>query len=300
MLLKSRLNTPPLYRIFSLAVLLLLAVGGCTPIRPSQPSAGADPPQTQHFSYEAYARVLSSFVNEKGLVNYAGLTQNPEDLDRFYHQVASVSPDSHPQLFPAKDDQLAYWINAYNATVMKGVVAYYPITSVAAVKPPALLFFFPSKSGFFFFQRFTYGSKETSLYVLENRVIRERFNDPRIHFVLNCASSSCPELPQRPFYPESLEQQLEAETAAFINSPENVRYDSQSNVLYLSSIFDWYQKDFVDWLDQHVPGQDANLINYVGQFLPNSTARALRENSGKLTIVYLPYDWTLNDLKRPL
>jgi hypothetical protein len=290
--------TYPSYRFLTVICLMFLPLAGCTSIQPNQAIVDAFPIDTSSFSYEAYARVLGTYVNEQGLVNYAALVQNPEDLDQFYHQIATVSPDSHPHLFPMESDRLAYWINAYNSTVMKGVVEYYPIASVADVKEPALLFFFPSKSGFFFFQRFTYGSNETSLYALENSVIRDRFNDPRIHFVLNCASSSCPKLPPKPFYPESLEQQLEAETHKFINSPENVRYDYQGNVLSLSSIFDWYEDDFIAWLKKHSPEQEANPANFVMGYLPQETAHSIREGFDDITIVFMPYDWGLNDQDR--
>jgi len=298
MILNAHLKTYPSYRFLTVICLIFLALAGCTSIRPNQAIVDTHPLDDSAFSYESYARVLDVYVNEQGLVNYAALVQNPEDLDQFYHQIATISPDSHPHLFPIENDRLAYWINAYNSSVLKGVVEYYPITSVADVKEPAPLFFFPSKSGFFFFQRFTYGSNETSLYFLENSVIRDRFDDPRIHFALNCASSSCPELPRQPIYPESLEQQLEAETYKFINSPENVRYDSQDNVLSLSSIFDWYEDDFIAWIKKYSPEQEATPVNFVMEYLPKETAQSIREGFDDLTIVFMPYDWGLNDQGR--
>ena len=178
-----------------------------------------------HFDYSSYERLLARYVNTHGLVDYAGLSTHQEEVERFYTQIASYSPDSHPGLFADEDARLAYWINSYNLTTIKGVLYNYPITSVADVDPPSFFFFFPSKSGFFFFQRFTYGGVETSLYFLENKVIRKRFSDPRYHFGLNCASSSCPKLPNVPFYPDRLNEQLDREAFAFINDKNNVRYD---------------------------------------------------------------------------
>jgi hypothetical protein len=278
--------------LFLLCCLLFLA-NGCTSIRQQNPALNPSPPET--FNYQSYTDVLSGYVDQKGLVNYRQLVANPTGLEEFYSQIATYSPDSHPQLFPTGNDRLAYWINGYNATVLKGVVHSYPIDSVEMVKPPALLFFLPDTSGFFLFQRFTYGGRETNLYNLENAVIRERFQDPRIHFALNCASRSCPELPRLPFYPETLDQQLEAETIKFINDRRNVRYDEEQHTLYLSSIFAWYREDFTSWLNKHHPGKKPTLPGYVQLYLTPRMSSAIENRQETMTIEFLPYDWGLND-----
>jgi hypothetical protein len=251
------------------------------------------------FSYADYARLLDTRVNEQGLVDYTGLKRNPEELDRFYDLIAAYSPDSHPELFPAERDRFAYWINAYNATVLKGVITYYPISSVGDVKPPAVLFFFPEKSGFFFFQRFTYGTVETNLYYLENKVIRVRFQDPRFHFALNCASSSCPELPREPFLPERLDHQLDKEARTFINDARNVRFDPDRNILYLSSIFKWYEEDFTGWLRANRSMAEPTLTDYVLLYLAEPTRAELASLNGPPALEFLPYDWGLNDSRTP-
>lgn len=281
--------------------LFLLFLSSCTKIQPlstdlDQFKAGEIPKQ---FSYASYAAVLSTHVNQDGLVNYKNLVADPEQLDRFYAQLAAFSPDSHPALFPSENHKFAYWINAYNATVLKGVIEYYPIDSVEDVEHPGILFFFPDKSGFFFFQRFTYGGQETSLYYLENYVIRGRFDDPRFHFALNCASLGCPALPQVPFLAETLEDQLDHETRKFINDPEKVRYDVAANTLYLSKIFDWYERDFTDWLKKRNPEGQQALVDYVLLYFEAEIADVLRQNRSTVKINYLPYDWGLNDVKHP-
>ena len=277
----------------SFAVLVLLT--GCTSIRPKLNGTGDYSPAPTSFDYSSYARLLDKYVDDKGRVAYRKLVENQDDLDHFYGRIATYSPDSHPYLFPDRNAQLAYWINSYNSTVIKGVVQYYPLDSVTDVAPPKVLFFFPSKSGFFFFQRFTYGGVETSLYYLENRVIRGRFSDPRFHFALNCASRSCPQLPDVPFYPETLDEQLDKEAAKFINSTNNVRYDGQENTLYLSSIFDWYEEDFLSWTAQKYPEQQPTVIGYILSYLQEETAHLIENKLKSLKIEYLPYDWGLND-----
>lgn len=280
-----------------IAVLLFSGVFlfGCTKIQPvPRDLHNAVTESSTEFSYKKYAEVLAAHVDDKGLVNYEYLLKNPIKLNQFYAQVAAISPDSHPSLFPSDFDKLAYWINAYNATVLKGVIVYYPIDSVEDVQAPAILFFFPSKSGFFFFQRFTYGGKETNLYYLENSVIRGRFKEPRIHFALNCASRSCPKLPKTPFTGDNLENQLDRETRKFINDPDRVRYDAATNTLYLSSIFKWYEDDFVEWLDKSKAEKKSSLLDYVLLYLSPKESQVIEEKRTSLKVEFLPYDWGLN------
>ena len=283
------------FGLHAATVLLLLVVTGCTSIRPQLDERLGEQTPLPEFSYESYARILDSYVSDDGRVSYQQLSENGEDVELFYRQIAAYSPDSHPLLFPDDAARLAYWINSYNFTVLKGVLHYYPITSVSDVPPPYLLFFLPQKSGFFVFQRFTYGNVETNLWTLENRVIRKRFSDPRYHFALNCASRSCPELPQTPFYPQTLEEQLHQETLDFVNDERNVRYDSRQKKLYLSSIFKWYRKDFITSLKLSTQSDSEGIIDYLLPYLDDETAKMIVLDRDLLTISYLPYDWGLND-----
>lgn len=288
----------PLYIKAALCTFLLLFfLNGCTSIKPSNVLSTREFKQDKpHFNYEHYETFLQDYVHN-GLVDYQSAFNRPDDLETFYAQLASYSPDSHPDLFPTQNHRLAYWLNAYNSTVIQGVLTYYPIQSVEDVKEPVLLFFLPSKSGFFLLQRFTYGGTQTSLYSLENSVIRKRFNDPRIHFALNCASSSCPKLPSQPFYPEILDQQLDAEARKFINNPENVRFDSITNTLYLSAIFDWYRDDFLQGLPTVSENDSLSLKNYILLYAAPELSSQLKDIPTP-TIVFVDYDWRLNDLSK--
>ena len=283
------------YSSIYLVIAILLLLSGCTAINPVTPDLDIQPTvAVEEFSYESYGDVLGRYVDQDGLVDYPALKQSPSSLDQFYRQLSQFSPDSHPDLFPTKNHKLAYWLNAYNATVLKGVLEYYPIESVEDVKPPALLFFLPSKSGFFLFQRFTYGGAQTNLYNLENSVVRGRFEEPRIHFALNCASRSCPKLPGVPFLPERLDEQLDAESAKFINDQSRNRYDSSENILYLSSIFDWYEGDFTAWLKKEHPEKDPTLVEYALLYLNGETVKSIRLQKEAPRVEFLPYDWGLN------
>ena len=175
-----------MWLVSALAALL----GSCTTIPPSRTADQLGSPPAR-FSNAAFDVVLRRYVDDRGLVDYAGLQAQPAPLNHYYDLVAAYSPDNAPPLFPTRNDALAYWINAYNAAVMRTVLEYYPIASVGDVDG-----WLPGKAGFFVLQRLTFGGETGSLYDLENTVIRGRYHEPRVHFALNCASRGCPRLPR--------------------------------------------------------------------------------------------------------
>ena len=280
---------------FALAFFLLgwLAIG-CTTIRP-QSTEVQTPSSPKTFSHKRFDAVLATFVDARGLVDYARLQQNSSDLEAYYRQIATYSPDSHPKLFPTTEHKLAYWINAYNAGAIKIVTTYYPIASVLEVQKPWLFFFMSDQAGFFFFRRLAFGGRTTSLYYLENKVIRQRFSDPRIHFAVNCASLGCPRLPMQSFTSQSLDRQLDRETRRFLAEERNFRIDHETRTIHLSTIFKWYSEDFTQWYQERYPGRRASLLDYIALYLPPARMRVLQEVGDRYTIRYLPYDWGLND-----
>lgn len=275
-------------------IVVALVMSGCTTIAPDRTALPAAPP-AKAFEHELFDHVVDRFVNADGLVDYAALQRSPQKLEGYYALVSAYSPDSHPLLFPGRDHQLAYWINAYNAAAIKTVLQYYPITSVVDVKQPALFFFLTDKSGFFFFQRLSFGGATTSLYYLENSVVRKRFQDPRIHFALNCASRGCPRLPREAFTGDRLDRQLDRETRRFMSEERNYRVDHSTRSIYLSEIFKWYRKDFVQWYEKRYPDRKGDLLSYVALYLPPENAAELKEIREAYTTRFTPYDWKLND-----
>lgn len=268
---------------------------GCATIQPELPFDEVDLIEETVFSHNQFDAVLARAVDNQGRVNYKLLKENAKDLDTYLHRVSAYSPDSHPEMFPTENHKLAYWINAYNAYVIKAVLVHFPIQSVLDVKPPALLFFMPDITGFFVFQRFQFGGKTTNLYYLENKVIRERFQDPRIHFALNCASISCPHLPNKAFTGERLDHQLETLTLKFLAEDRNVRIDHKNKTIWLSSIFKWYESDFFVPLKQKQPEEGSPLVNYLLNHLPPGKADNLKKVADHYAIRFFPYDWGLND-----
>ena len=119
-----------------------------------------------------------------------------------------------------------------------------------------------------------------NLRYLENEILRKKFKDPRIHFAINCASTSCPFLPDRLFDSETLDEFLDNLTSDFISNPMNVSYNSESNILKLSLIFKWYSKDF---------GNKYDLVKFLHRYNGNIP----QEGKG-LRIKFFKYDWSIN------
>jgi hypothetical protein len=153
------------------------------------------------FSHELLDQVLVQYVDTQGLVEYAALKKDRRLLDAYIDSLRQTSPASHPQRFASSQHELAYWINAYNASVLRGVIDAYPVASVMDIK----LF-----DGFFNRQELVIGGQTLTLNDLENTIIRPQYQDPRIHFVVNCGALSCPELENRAFKADDLEQRLAA------------------------------------------------------------------------------------------
>jgi hypothetical protein len=218
--------------------------------------------------------VLSRSVSDEGLVDYKGLKKDKE-FKKYIEYLSNTDPRS----LQSEKHQMAFWINAYNAFVIKGVLEEYPIKSVLKVGWIPHIFFkrkkFKTKHG------------EITLQVLENEKLREAFREPRIHFVINCASISCPKLITEAYSAEKLEEQLEAQAVSFINDKSRNYLDKENKVLYLSSIFKWYEGDFVK--------KGERIADYVAGYLNADDAEFVRNN--EVAIKYLDYDWSLNEQK---
>ncbi|MCZ6681043.1 MAG: DUF547 domain-containing protein [Candidatus Poribacteria bacterium] len=235
-----------------------------------QPAVAADA-----FSHELFNQVLQKYVDAQGRVNYAALKSDSQALESYLDLLAAASLDN----LHAYNDQLAFWIDAYNALTIKGVLDHYPTTSVRQIKP---------LGGFFRRINFQVGGQSYTLNDIEHGIIRSEFAEPRIHFALVCASAGCPILENRAFFPDTLDEQLEKSSANFINNSEKVRLDRENRVLYLSKIFEWYAEDFEDTHD--------SVLDFIAEYLSDEDAAFIKQQD--ITIQYLAYDWRLNDQAR--
>lgn len=248
-------------RILIVAALLLLQ--GCATIASRSPvdTGGAEP-------RAAWEGVLTRFVDSEGRVAFERLASERDALDRYVAWINAVSPTSQPQLFASREAQLAYHLNAYNALAMHAVLEKGIPDTFAGVR----------KVGFFYLTKVTVGGTPISLYAYENDVIR-KFDEPRIHFALNCMSVGCPVLPREPFAAAQLEAQLTREARLFVNDPRHVRVDDTARVARISEIFSFFTADFL--------AQAPSLIDYVNRYrvvpIPQDFA-----------VQFIPYDWTVN------
>jgi len=220
----------------------------------------------------SWTRVLKRCVDDHGRIDLRGLRGEHTDLDAVVAFIAQVDPTSSPARFPSADARLAYFINAYNAMAMNGILA--PNVPVR--------FTWFDRWQFFYLHKFTMGGRSMSLYSLENDIIRP-LGDPRVHFALNCMSVSCPRLPQTAFTGEGLDSELEGAAREFVNDNRNVQVDRKDRKIRLSAIFQFYTKDFL----QH----SASLALYVNHY------RAEPVPPG-YNIVFMDYDWSTNDQRR--
>ena len=229
------------------------------------------PPSEAPFSHDLFDQVLQEHVDKKGRVNYTKLKANPEKLEAYLDLLAVANPTEL-----SYNGQLVFWVNAYNALVIKGVIDHYPTTSVRKVK------WF---NGFFSRLKFRVAGKTWTLNQIEHGIIRTEFADPRVHFVLVCASRSCPPLGNRAFSAETIEENLETATFNFVQNPAQVRIDRAQRRVYLSKIFKWYDDDFEIGYD--------GVADFLADYLPPEAAEFVLAEGVKFH--HLDYDWTLND-----
>ena len=209
--------------------------------------------------HSAFDALVKKHISTEGFVNYSAFKKDESALDAYLNQLSSNAPSSSW----SDDEQLAYWINAYNAFTIKLILKNHPVSKIIDLDGGD-----PWKVKWI-----EIGGKSYSLNNIEHDIIRPQFNEPRIHFAVNCAAQSCPPIQNRAYTSENLEDLLEKSTRSFIN---NSKFNKiKSSKAQLSKIFEWYGEDF---------GDLKSFINkYSNTKLDASTS-----------IEYLEYDWSLN------
>jgi uncharacterized protein DUF547 len=234
------------------------------------------------FDYSLLNNLLNKYVNGEK-VNYKELVKEKENLFRFTEQLAQISPDSHVELFQTRNEKLAYWINAYNAYILQTIVEDYPVESIKDINFIGVTVWLNKNM---------LGGEKISFKSLEDDIIRERFNDPRIHFAINCASVSCPPIINEVYLPEKLENQMESSTEKFINNENNFSVDEENKIIYISAIFDWYEDDFIDWLKKEHPQiKNPVILDYIKIYYKDD----IKQDWYEFDIEVNDYDWSLNE-----
>lgn len=215
--------------------------------------------QKNHIDHMVWDQLLLLNVSNEGRVDYKGFIRDKFLFDKYFKSLSTNYPEENAET----TEKLAYWVNLYNAIVMKMVIDHYPIKSINDLENP-----WKKKS-------ITINNKEYSLDDIEHTVLRN-MNEPRIHFLLNCAATSSPKLWNRAYTNRNITQALEEKTIEYINDPSKNLVASDN--VKLSRVFEWYAKDF----------NNGDVKNYINQY-----AKEKIQKSSK--IAYLEYDWSLNE-----
>jgi len=240
-----------------------------------------DPASGATIDHQAWGEFLARYVatGADGInrVDYAAVT--PADrarLDADLERLAAVAISGY-----SRPEQMAYWINLYNALTVQIVLAHYPVDSIRDIDISPGLF----SNGPWGKKVITVEGEPLSLDDIEHRILRPIWRDPRVHYALNCAALGCPDLQPRPFGAATLGPQLDEAARGFVNHPRGVAIDDGE--LEVSSIYHWFMEDFGK--------DDRDVIAHLEAYAAPDLARQLH---GFASIDDHAYDWRLNDARR--
>lgn len=221
-------------------------------------------------SHQHWDKLLKKYVNTAGMVNYKGLQKDKSELDEYLKTLS----DNSPQKNWSENDQKAFWINAYNAYTVSLIMQHYPVKSIKDIGGSIY------KINTAWDIRFIkIGGETYDLNNIEHKMLRRKFEDPRIHFAIVCASMSCARLRNEAYTGEKLNAQLEDQGKDFLNDKAKNRISGDK--AELSKYFSWYQSDFTK------NGSLRDFINKYSQIKINENTK----------ISYLDYNWSLNEQK---
>lgn len=225
-----------------------------------------------------WTRLLAKYVTDSpdGItrVDYAAFAASKTDraaLDAYIARFAQAD------LSARTDANFAAWANIYNAVTVRYILEKYPVKSIK----DGFLIGGPWKD-----IKVRAGGQEVSLDAIEHKILRKTWGTPEVHYAINCASYSCPNLPRKAWEAATLEADLDAAARAYVNHPRGVTVTAKG--LTVSSIYDWFQADF--------GGSKEAVIAHLVKYAAPSLADDIRANP---KIVRDSYDWSLNDIQTP-
>lgn len=226
------------------------------------PLGAQDYPIDQNF-FKLTDQFLKDFVQD-GQVRYLDLKKDPSRLLEILKYV-----DNGELVNASADDEKAFYLNAYNMSVIKLITLHFPVSSPKDIP------------GFFETEKHKIAGKYYTLDQLENDLIRKTYQDPRIHFALVCGAKGCPPIINEAYKPANLDSQLEKQAKTALNDPNFIRLNESKKVLGLSKIFDWFQEDF---------GKGRpDLVNYINGYRNTAIPKSY-------SIQFYDYDWNVNAL----
>lgn len=259
------------------ALLVLLALAA-PPLRAAAPlRSAASPPD-----YSPWQTLLSKYYDPARGMDYKGLKEkDAATLDKLRRNLAQVDVKAL-----SRPDQLAYWINLYNVSVVGIVVDHYPVESIRDISTDLLV-------RLNVFKKPSVATREGTLSLddIENDRIRQGFHDPRIHFAINCAAESCPPIRSEPYVGARLDEQLDDQALAFLNGPHGVRLEQDGGdlTLHMSKILDWFSDDFETW--------GGGRVKFLRKYLAPDRQKRL-DAAKDVDFEFDDYVWKLNDASR--
>lgn len=224
-------------------------------------------------SHQAFDQLLQKYVDKDGLVNYKGINTEKQKLKSYLAMLEKNPPKDNW----SEDEQLAYWINAYNAFTISLILEHHPINSIKDIGAIVKIPFVNTPWDIKFIH---IGNNTYDLNNIEHGIIRKKFNEPRIHFALVCAAISCPKLQNQAYLPNKIDEQLTNAAKDFLADPSKNEFISPTKAR-VSKLFDWYGGDFK---------KEMNLIEYINKYSPMKL-----ESHAKID--WKDYNWTLNEQK---
>jgi hypothetical protein len=249
-----------------LAILSFVFLGGCSTVPTSFTPSNPVPPG--EVSHGLWQELLSEHVHD-GVVDYPAIARQGQ-LQAYLALLNRVDPAGL-----SVGERLAFWINAYNAFAVKGILDGYA---------PDTLF---GRYRYFIARDYSIGRQPVNLYNLERGILIAQFHEPRVHFAIVCASTSCPKLQSWAYEGQCLDEQLNRVTSEFVNDPLRNRFDRSRKVASLSMIFKWFAKDF--------EARSGAILSFVAGYVQDPS---LKQDllAGDYTVEFLEYDWSLNGL----
>jgi hypothetical protein len=232
--------------------------------------------------HSVWQRLLRKYVDGNGMVDYAAWKAVAGDTDALKQYLAMLGRGD-PEAPTAKEGKLAFWINAYNALTVYGILEVYPTSSIRNHTAKVL--------GYNIWRDLllSVAGKKYSLEEIEHRILR-KLGEPRIHFAIVCASIGCPRLRNEAYTPERLEQQLADNTRDFFSRSEHFRVDAANRFVYVSPILQWFAEDFG-------PNPQAR-VKRLEKYLPEDNRIHELIEQGEFSVAYLDYNWNLNDQRQ--
>lgn len=223
---------------------------------------------TNVHEHRIFNDLLKKHVSELGVVDYKGFIADSLEFNKYINLLAL----NHPQESWTDDQTKAYWINAYNAYTVQMIIRNYPVKSIKDLGGSIYKVNTPWDSKFIFIGNETY-----DLNNIEHGILRADYDEPRIHFAVNCASVSCPRLRNEAFLESKLDDQLDDQARKFIN--ETLKNDITEDQACVSKIFTWFSGDFK---------KNGSVKEFINKY---SEAQIPEE----VKLTYKDYDWNLNE-----